>query len=103
MLSLLIAAYLVIVVFFVFMAFATTDPGILNKPAAIVAALLWPIVLPVVFVIAQLGWHDDVGYDLLPPSLGNSSSAQFSGAKSAAESGCGGCFGEAILHAASGK
>lgn len=39
--------------FMFYMAVKTTDRSILNVPAAVVSCLLWPIVLPVLFIAVQ--------------------------------------------------
>lgn len=53
MIMLFLVFHLVIASFMVYMAVVTTDPKVLNKPAAFLACLLWPIVVPAVFVAVQ--------------------------------------------------
>lgn len=72
-----IVMYLCVSGFMFYMAVATTDPAILSKPAAALAAILWPITVLTLFVIAQLYPDDPIedsttvgdGFDEAPGRL----------------------------------
>lgn len=52
MLFLLSAIHLAIAVALYNIAIATTDPRVLNRPLAAIAAATWPLSLPIVVVVA---------------------------------------------------
>lgn len=52
MLFLLAAIHVAIAVALYNIAIATTDPRVLNRPMAAIAAAIWPLSLPIVLVVA---------------------------------------------------
>jgi len=64
MITFILVFHLVIASFMVYMAVTTTDPEVLNKPAAVLACLVWPIVVPALFLAVQF-YPDDPIEDVI--------------------------------------